>query len=775
MLVLVAASEPAFGQLRLTVIASGLSQPVAVIQDPTDSGVQFIVLRAGTILPVVHGVLVMTPLLDITPLVSMNGEGGLLGLAFPPDAAASRRFFIHFTDLMDRTVIARFERSAANPLVADPASRFDLIWPRANPFIVTPFTNHRGGTLRFGPDGYLYVGLGDGGAGNDPFANAQNLQTLLGKMLRIDVGVPDTDPRGYRIPADNPFARPSVIPALEELWAVGLRNPWKFSFDDPRLGGTGALLIGDVGQSAREEIDYQPPGLGALNYGWRNFEGNLPGGAGPNPPPAYEPLTFPIYDYDRNIGGTVVGGYVYRGKVLGTEFAGRYVFADFASGRLMSLGLGTSGAQEIAVDWIDHTAALDSAVGMPVAIDVDANGELLIVDFNGRLLRLDRTDAAAPVVVRQPADQSVLAGEIATFTAEVSGIPVPAAIWQESINGGLSWIDILGQTALSLRIPAEAGDSGKLLRAVFSNMSGSATTAPATLTVGQPTLRSPGAPSGLEGRASGSTIALTWRPPFGSAAPTNYIVEEGTARGLADIASVPTAGPAPQFTTSGLAVGTYFLRVRAVNTAGTSGPSNEIVLSVRPLPAVPPGAPFGFRASTSGSIVNLQWSPPVDGGLPTSYVITFGSTAGATNLGNLETQGAVTSISVSAFAPVFFARIRAVNGAGTGPESRDIRIQTVQCAGPPSAPTGLMIDAGSPDTVSLVWTPTGDRTRAATSYLVEAGSAPGLSDLLAQDLGGTTPSYHSSAFAPRTYFFRVRATNACGISPPSNEVVVIVP
>ena len=170
------------------------------------------------------------------------------------------------------TVVARFRRSA-NPLIADPVSRFDLRWGGAGSprFIDQPFANHNGGHLAFGPDGFLYIGLGDGGSGNDPDHRAQNPAELLGKMLRIDVNVPEADPTGYRVPSGNPFV--GVAGTRPEIWSFGLRNPWRYTFDDPARGGTGALLIGDVGQNRWEEIDYEPPARGGRNYGWRNREG----------------------------------------------------------------------------------------------------------------------------------------------------------------------------------------------------------------------------------------------------------------------------------------------------------------------------------------------------------------------------------------------------------------------------------------------------------------------------------------------------------------------
>ncbi|RPJ78681.1 MAG: hypothetical protein EHM13_14300, partial [Acidobacteria bacterium] len=362
--VFAAAPGSAAAQLAGRVLVSGLAQPVALVQDPSDPAVQFVVERGGRIRVVRSGVLLSSDFLDLTAAVSLGGERGLLGLAFPPDHATTLRFYVNFTNTAGDTVVARFRRTAPGALSADAASRFDLRWggPGGAAFISQPFANHNGGNLAFGPDGYLYIGLGDGGSANDPGDRAQDPNTLLGKMLRIDVNVPDSDPQGYRIPADNPFVGVAPVAALPEIWAFGLRNPWRYSFDAPALGGTGALLLTDVGQSSWEEIDYEPAGRGGRNYGWRVREGAHPN---PNIPPsnaAYLPLTDPIFEYGRESGGAVTGGYVYRGTHLGSAFAGRYFFGDFVSGRVWSLALAAACSGEAtAGDLREHTAELGGA------------------------------------------------------------------------------------------------------------------------------------------------------------------------------------------------------------------------------------------------------------------------------------------------------------------------------------------------------------------------------------------------------------------------------
>ena len=210
-------------QLRTRVHASGFTLPVGFVQDPTDRTVQFVVQQGGRIRVVRNGTVLLTDFLDLTRAVVSGGEQGLLGLAFAPDYVVSGRFYVNFTNTAGNIVVARFRRSA-NPLVADESSRFDLRWGGADgsPFIAHPFGNHNGGNLAFGPDGFLYIGQGDGGSGDDPGHRAQNPSELLGKMLRIDVNVPDGHASGYQVPSDNPFVGGRPVAARPEIWSFGL-------------------------------------------------------------------------------------------------------------------------------------------------------------------------------------------------------------------------------------------------------------------------------------------------------------------------------------------------------------------------------------------------------------------------------------------------------------------------------------------------------------------------------------------------------------------------
>jgi glucose/arabinose dehydrogenase len=411
-LVLFASADAAaqLPSIQSATYVGGLSSPVGMVQDPSDPTVQYVVQQGGLIRVIRNGALQGTNFLNLTSAIAGGGERGLLGLAFPSDYARTVLFYVNFTRAGDgHTVVARFLRSAGNPLVADPNSRFDFLWP-AQPDMATnngcaafasspqraicqPFSNHNGGKIAFGADGYLYIGMGDGGDGGDPQNQAQRPGTLLGKMLRIDVSVPASDTRGYRIPADNPFVGSSALAAAtpDEVWAFGLRNPWRFTFDPTWLGGTGAMLIGDVGQGLYEEISYEPARLGGRNYGWRIREGNHDFNAGTTP--AFTPLVPAIHEYTDGFGTngstSITGGYVYRGTALGAAFRGRYFYADFISGRIASIALTVDPVtrEATASDFQDHTAAFNSG-GNISSIDIDANGEIYVVKYGGEIRRL---------------------------------------------------------------------------------------------------------------------------------------------------------------------------------------------------------------------------------------------------------------------------------------------------------------------------------------------------------------------------------------------------
>jgi len=348
---------------------SGFSAPLAFVQDPQDPLVQYVVQQRGLIRTLVDGELQATNFLNLSGVVSQTGsERGLLGLAFPQEPDDDR-FYVNYTDInTGATRVVRYSRDGNNPQIGDPASAEILLT------IGQPFSNHNGGNMAFGPDGMLYIGCGDGGSSGDPGNRAQTASTHLGKMLRIDV----SGQSGYTIPPDNPFIGNDPLGILDEIWAVGLRNPWRWSFDNPDLGGTGAMLIADVGQNAWEEVNFEPPATGGRNYGWRNREGAHPFNG--SVPPLYEPLIDPIHEYSHNEGISITGGYVYRGCALGSDFVGRYFFADL-TGRVWSFALDTTG-EGAASDLREHTNEIGN-LGSVVSFGQDTFGELYVVTFGG--------------------------------------------------------------------------------------------------------------------------------------------------------------------------------------------------------------------------------------------------------------------------------------------------------------------------------------------------------------------------------------------------------
>lgn len=319
-----AQADPAAPEIRLTPVVDGFDRPLGVVQPDDGTDRLFVVEQDGLIKVVSDGKTVGEPFLDLTGIVGTNGsERGLLSMAVHPDYAENGLFYVDYTDANGDSVIARYQVSD-DPNRADPDSAQTLM------LVDQPFANHNGGLVTFGPDGYLYVGFGDGGSGGDPNGNAQNLKTVLGKILRLDVDPATvTDEQPYLIPADNPFV--DQAGARPEIWAYGLRNPWRFSFDRE----TGDLWIADVGQNAWEEVDFQPAGSeGGENYGWVIREGShcYPDGDDCSS----EGLVEPVAEYSHDAGNSVTGGFVYRGEEI-AGLAGTYLFADFGSGLLWGL------------------------------------------------------------------------------------------------------------------------------------------------------------------------------------------------------------------------------------------------------------------------------------------------------------------------------------------------------------------------------------------------------------------------------------------------------
>jgi glucose/arabinose dehydrogenase len=370
-------------QLPVLVLSSpiaGFTQPVSITHASDGSGRLFVVQQNGQVRIIRNGILSATPFLNISTRISTGGERGLLGLAFPPDFATKQYFYINYTNSVGNIVVARYRVPSGTPDVAD--STTEQVVLEINH---TQFSNHNGGQLAFSArDGFLYIGTGDGGSGGDPNNRAQNRNDLLGKILRIDVET--GSPATYTIPASNPFVGTTFRP---EIWAWGMRNPWRFSFDRQ----TNDLYVADVGQGAFEEVNFQrAASFGGVNYGWRIMEGahcfnpatgcNMTG------------LTLPVSEYSHSLGCSVTGGYVYRGTAY-PRMQGLYFFGDFCSGRIWGL-------RQVAGVW-ETTELLDTALGIST-FGEDEQGNLYVANYNnGTIFSVtDNTPAATPTPTPAP-------------------------------------------------------------------------------------------------------------------------------------------------------------------------------------------------------------------------------------------------------------------------------------------------------------------------------------------------------------------------------------
>jgi glucose/arabinose dehydrogenase len=361
---------PAANDLTLQLVTPNLTSPLFMTAAPGDTSRLFIVEQGGTIriFDVNGGSLLPTPFLNIAGVITSGGEEGLLGMAFDPNYGANGRFYVFYTNTSGNLVIARFERSAGNPDLANPASGFVLqTIPHPN------FSNHNGGMLAFGPDGCLYAGTGDGGGSGDPDNNGQTISSRLGKLLRID---PSTGGACSNNGVINPFV---LIGGAPEVWSLGLRNPWRFSFDRQ----TGDLYIGDVGQNAREEINVSvAPNAGRqTNYGWRLMEGLLC--FNPSSNCNQGGLTLPVLEYPHASGAcSVTGGYVYRG-VASPSLRGTYFYADYCAGFVRSFRF-QNGLATNQLEW----PLLSPPGGFITSFGEDALGELYVITQSGGLWRI---------------------------------------------------------------------------------------------------------------------------------------------------------------------------------------------------------------------------------------------------------------------------------------------------------------------------------------------------------------------------------------------------
>jgi glucose/arabinose dehydrogenase len=363
-------ASPTDARIRLRLLASGLSKPVFATGARDGTGRIFIVEQTGKIKIMKNGVVRSRAFLNLSHEVSGTGEQGLLGLAFHPKFKTNRKLYVNFTNLDGDTIIREYRASSTKPNVVNTSTMRRILK------IDQPFANHNGGMLAFGPDGYLYIGMGDGGGAGDPSNNAQNTAVLLGKMLRLGING-TTATTAYVVPGNNPYVG---VAGRDEIWQIGLRNPWRWSFD--RV--TGHLWIGDVGQGQYEEIDHAvatSSGAGrGVNWGWRVLEGTH----------CYSPSTgcdttgktMPLLDYDHGNGRcAVTGGYVYRGSAI-PLLRGGYLFGDYCSGEIWVVPVS---AQPPA----SKVRLLDTSLLISSFGEI-GGGELVLIDHNGRLYRIER-------------------------------------------------------------------------------------------------------------------------------------------------------------------------------------------------------------------------------------------------------------------------------------------------------------------------------------------------------------------------------------------------
>lgn len=381
------------------VVATGLNQSL-YLTAPVGDNRSFVVEKTGVIKVLSGGSVLATPFLDLSGKVATDGERGLLGLAFDPNYATNGRFYVDYIDkATNNTVVERYTLGTPGGNVADASSAQRLITiPQES------FSNHKAGWISFRPGdaNNLYIATGDGGSGNDPNGNGQNPNVLLGKILRIDVS---GNTAGYSVPTDNPFVNQAGT--RPEIWATGLRNPWRNSFD--RV--TGDFWIADVGQGAREEINFEKAGTaGGRNYGWRLREGTI---ATPGVGGNAAGLTDPVFDYKRleqagGLGGSITGGYVYRGPSI-TDADGRYFFGDYVAGKLYSFLPDATGH---VTDFRDDTAAVLGGTGLDgiVSLGEDGFGKLYVVGINGTIVNITSS-------VPEPETWALMLGGLAAISA----------------------------------------------------------------------------------------------------------------------------------------------------------------------------------------------------------------------------------------------------------------------------------------------------------------------------------------------------------------------
>ncbi len=571
--------------LRLTRLTGGVSLPTDIQHAGDGSNRLFIVQQGGLIRIFRDGALRPQPFLDITAKTRGGGERGLLGLAFPPDYQRKQYFYVNYTDLAGHTVIARY-RTSSNRDVADPASEAILI-P-----INQPFANHNGGQLRFGRDGFLYIGMGDCGSAGDPQNNGQNRMALLGKMLRVDV---ESDLAEVRTPPGNPFANNSAY--HPHIWALGLRNPWRYSFDR----ATGDLWIADVGQNRAEEVNFQPASSrGGENYGWVLMEGLQCFRAGCS----MAGLTLPILEYGRGDGCSVTGGHIYRGT-RSPGLRGTYLYGDFCSGSIW-------GVRREGQEWVNR---LLLASGLPIStFGEDEAGEIYLGDYSGAVHHVAGSAApaftAAAAVNAASNAPGLVAGSIATLygvglvNAEgivtAGAIPLPITLGGVAVTVGgrpaplFAVANVNGQEQINFQVPHEAAGAAVSIIVTRDGVPSAPVEVP--LLPAQPGVFTSNGTDAIVVRHADGTLVTRQRPLQRGELATFY------STGLGAVDNTPSTGAAgprsplaatrslPQVTIGGVAcevlysglapdlVGLYQLNIRMP--AGIAAGDRELALTI---------------------------------------------------------------------------------------------------------------------------------------------------------------------------------------------------
>lgn len=696
-------------------VAPTSSLPSGTAMQFAPDGRLFVTLQTGQVRVIKNGALLATPFASLS--VDAQGERGLLGIAFDPNFAANNYVYLYYT-VPGSPPHNRVSRFTANGDVVAVGSELPIL-----DLENLGATNHNGGALSFGPDGKLYVAVGENASGS----NAQSLTNRLGKLLRIN-----TD---GSIPTDNPttFAGVAGSPTglNRAIWALGLRNPYTFAFNPG--GPAPSLLINDVGQSTWEEID---DGIAGANYGWPNSEGGEPANVN---------YVGPRYRYGHGstatTGCAITGGTFYNpaAQTFPAEYLNDYFFADYCTGWIRRLDTATN-----------TVVGFATGAGSPVDLRVSSAGDLYYLSRGaGTVYRVRYTGGATSV-------RLTLATSPAGLQVRLDGAVVSTPLSFDSLTGTAHVIEAFPQTAAGQAyVFAGWSDGGGAAHTIVTPSAN--TTYTATFLTGPPAV-----PTGLTAVINGGTLSLSWGRSPGA---VGYRLEGGSAAGqanlgvldLGDVSSIEAQVPP----------GVYYLRVRALTAAGASGPSNEVVATVSSTAActTAPPTPTGYAGQVNGLFVALSWnaSPAA-----TSYVVEAGTASGAANLGAVAV-GAVTSVQNTVGAGTYFTRVRAVNACGVSAPSADVSVAP-SCARV-TAPSGLAVVSGG-GVATVSWLP----VLGATSYRVLAGTAPSLTDIGQVTVGlATTLPIPLAGVPAGAYYLRVVAVTACGVTAPTNEVTLVVP